>query len=160
MRKPLYPIEREAPPATVCVTGGTGYIAGAIIARLLAAGHTVHATVRDPANEQKLRWLKALPQAGTHLKFFKVISGLPGGLVLPVLHAKCISPSLMRYLLEWNCIAAYYHNLQWTNYLADITAVSELNGRYLAHRPILRMLPHLLRPSRAASMSCTPLRQS
>ena len=56
----------------VCVTGGTGYIAGAIIARLLAAGHTVHATVRDPSNEQKLRWLRALPRAGTHLKFFKV----------------------------------------------------------------------------------------
>jgi len=50
-----------------------GYIAGAIIARLLAAGHTVHATVRDPSNEQKLCWLKGLPQASTHLKFFKVM---------------------------------------------------------------------------------------
>ena len=72
MRKPLYPIEKDAEPATVCVTGGTGYIAGATIARLLAAGHTVHATVRDPSNEQKLRWLKRLPHADTHLKFFKV----------------------------------------------------------------------------------------
>lgn len=72
MRKPLYPVEQDAEPATVCVTGGTGYIAGAIIARLLAAGHTVHATVRDPNNEQKLRWLNALPQASSHLKFFKV----------------------------------------------------------------------------------------
>ena len=72
MRKPLYPSEKDAQPVTVCVTGGTGYIAGAIIARLLAAGHTVHATVRDPSNEQKLRWLRGLPYAGTHLKFFKV----------------------------------------------------------------------------------------
>ena len=72
MRKPLYPIERDAQPATVCVTGGTGYIAGAIIARLLAAGHTVHATVRDPNNDKKLRWLKGLHNASTHLKFFKV----------------------------------------------------------------------------------------
>ncbi|CAL5224580.1 g7286 [Coccomyxa viridis] len=71
MRKPLYPIEKGAQSATVCVTGGTGYIAGAIIARLLAAGHTVHATVRDPSNEQKLRWLRALPNASSHLKFFK-----------------------------------------------------------------------------------------
>ena len=131
MRKPLYPIEKDAQPITVCVTGGTGiatdtqtalaccvqsplypiarpgslpcfscqcsrscrqqcnicdsscaakpdvphagYIAGAIIARLLTAGHTVHATVRDPSNEEKLRWLKGLPQAATHLKFFKVM---------------------------------------------------------------------------------------
>lgn len=72
MRKPLYPVERDAEPATVCVTGGTGYIAGVIIARLLAAGHTVHATVRDPNNEQKLRWLKALPHASSHLRLFKV----------------------------------------------------------------------------------------
>ena len=72
MRKPLYPVEWDAEPAAVCVTGGTGYIAGAIIARLLAAGHTVHATVRDPNNEEKLRWLIALPQASSHLKFFKV----------------------------------------------------------------------------------------
>ena len=72
MRKPLYPVERDAEPATVCVTGGTGYIAGVIIARLLAAGHTVHATVRDPNNKPKLRWLKALPHASSHLRFFKV----------------------------------------------------------------------------------------
>ena len=68
----LHPIERHAEPVTVCVTGATGYIAGAIIARLLAAGHTVHATVRDPSNEKKLHWLKSLPRASTHLKFFKV----------------------------------------------------------------------------------------
>ena len=66
-------MEKDAEPATVCVTGGTGYIAGAIIARLLAAGHTVHATVRDPNNEQKLRWLRTLPKASTNLKFFKVM---------------------------------------------------------------------------------------
>ena len=72
MRKPLCPIEKDAQAATICVTGGTGYIAGAIIARLLAAGHTVHATVRDPNNEQKLRWLRGLPDASTQLKFFKV----------------------------------------------------------------------------------------
>ena len=31
-----------------CVTGGTGFIASHLIRALLAAGHTVRATVRDP----------------------------------------------------------------------------------------------------------------
>lgn len=73
LRKPLYEIERAAEPTSVCVTGGTGYIAGAIIARLLAAGHTVHATVRDPNSQTKLRYLKSLPGADTRLHFFKVL---------------------------------------------------------------------------------------
>ena len=77
LRKPLYDIEATAQPATVCVTGGTGYIAGAIIARLLAAGHTVHATVRDPGNEKKLAHLKSLPGAESRLRFFKVSCPLP-----------------------------------------------------------------------------------
>lgn len=73
LRKPLYETESSAKQTTVCVTGGTGYIAGAIIARLLAAGHTVHATVRDPNSQTKLQYLRSLPNAGTHLRFFKVI---------------------------------------------------------------------------------------
>ena len=41
---------------TVCVTGGTGYIAGELIRQLLAKGWTVHATVRNKAkSEAKLR---------------------------------------------------------------------------------------------------------
>lgn len=72
LRKPLYETESSAKQTTVCVTGGTGYIAGAIITRLLAAGHTVHATVRDPNSQTKLQFLRSLPNAGTHLKFFKV----------------------------------------------------------------------------------------
>ena len=72
-RKPLYEAESSAPPATVCVTGGTGYIAGAIIARLLAAEHSVHSTVRDPGNEKKLAFLRTLPGADARLKFFKVL---------------------------------------------------------------------------------------
>ena len=71
LRKPLYEIEASEQPATICVTGGTGYIAGAIIARLLAAGHTVHATVRDPGNSRKLAYLKSLPGAANRLRFFK-----------------------------------------------------------------------------------------
>lgn len=46
---PLYPEELRAAagqPLTVAVTGATGYVAGAVVARLLAAGHVVHGTVR------------------------------------------------------------------------------------------------------------------
>ncbi|EFN54626.1 hypothetical protein CHLNCDRAFT_135160 [Chlorella variabilis] len=79
-RKPLYPAERQAAPATVCVTGGAGYIGSRIVARLLAAGHTVHATRRAigdddaaiealqalPGAKQRLRWFEAdLKQAGS-----------------------------------------------------------------------------------------------
>lgn len=100
MRKPLYPIEKGAQSATVCVTGGTGYIAGAIIARLLAAGHTVHATVRDPSNEQKLRWLRALPNASSHLKFFKVAL-CPRFCFCPALTSLCMAwPATCRLVLS------------------------------------------------------------
>ena len=74
LRKPLYPAERAAPPTTVAVTGATGYIAGALVARLLAAGHTVHGTVRDPASA-KCAHLRAMDGAAQRLKLFKVRGG-------------------------------------------------------------------------------------
>ncbi len=40
------------------------------------AGHTVHATVRDPARNTEQ--LKALPGAGDRLKLFKADLTLPG----------------------------------------------------------------------------------
>ncbi|WP_288395636.1 NmrA family NAD(P)-binding protein, partial [uncultured Acinetobacter sp.] len=41
----------------ILVTGATGYVAGWIIERLLGQGFTVHATVRDPSQTQKLQHL-------------------------------------------------------------------------------------------------------
>jgi len=48
------------PKAPVLVTGATGYVAGWLVKKLLDEGHTVHAAVRDPENEGKLRYLNGL----------------------------------------------------------------------------------------------------
>lgn len=72
LRKPLFPAETAGPPATVAVTGASGYLAGTVVRRLLAAGHTVHGTVRDPANAAKVAHLWAMPGAKDRLKLFKV----------------------------------------------------------------------------------------
>ena len=47
----------------ILVTGATGYIAGHVIEQLLAAGHTVRGSVRDPGADAKLAHLRALPGA-------------------------------------------------------------------------------------------------
>jgi nucleoside-diphosphate-sugar epimerase len=47
---------------TVLVTGGSGFVASHLILQLLQAGATVHATVRNLANEAKLRPLRHLQQ--------------------------------------------------------------------------------------------------
>lgn len=59
-------------PATVLVTGASGYIAGWIVKTLLDQGHTVHGTVRDPDNRKSVAHLHALAKGapGT-LKLFK-----------------------------------------------------------------------------------------
>lgn len=54
----------------VLVTGASGYIAGWVIKYLLEAGHTVHATVRDPGK----------PASVVHLQ--KLAAGTPGTLKL------------------------------------------------------------------------------
>ena len=56
--------------ATVLVTGGTGYIGGEVIDRLLARDYTVHTTVRNKAkSEPKLR--SRWSGAGERLKVFQ-----------------------------------------------------------------------------------------
>lgn len=54
--------ELYAIKSPVLVTGGTGYVAGWIIKKLLEQGVDVHATVRDPTNEKKVAHLKALEE--------------------------------------------------------------------------------------------------
>ena len=63
----------------VLVTGATGYIAGWLIKQLVEDGLTVHAAVRNPADEKKLAHLNALVK-GTNGKivYFKSDLLTPG----------------------------------------------------------------------------------
>eukprot|EP00253_Pinus_taeda_P027024 PITA_27024 len=56
---------------TFCVTGATGFVASSLVQRLLHQGYTVHATVREPGNEGKVRHLLDIPGAGERLKIFR-----------------------------------------------------------------------------------------
>ncbi|MBY8822112.1 NAD-dependent epimerase/dehydratase family protein [Sphingomonas colocasiae] len=53
---------------TVLVTGGSGYLAGFLIRRLIADGWSVHATIRDLAREADVR--RALSTDNGRLRFF------------------------------------------------------------------------------------------
>jgi nucleoside-diphosphate-sugar epimerase len=64
---PMTKEEMGAPKQTVCVTGAAGYLASWVVARLLAAGHTVHAAVRSP---EKAEFLRQLPGASERLRVF------------------------------------------------------------------------------------------
>ncbi|WP_413616134.1 NAD-dependent epimerase/dehydratase family protein [Halomonas cupida] len=56
----------------VLVTGATGYVAGWIVKELLDAGHSVHAAVRDPNNEEKVGHLRDIAaNSPGHLVLFQ-----------------------------------------------------------------------------------------
>ncbi|XWS77208.1 hypothetical protein CRYUN_Cryun01aG0241900 [Craigia yunnanensis] len=61
----------EGEKGTVCVTGGTGYVASWLIKRLLEEGYSVHTTIRvDPDNKRDINFLTNLPGAAEKLKIF------------------------------------------------------------------------------------------
>lgn len=69
-------IDKNTP---ILVTGGSGYIASWIIKMLLDDGKTVHATVRDPNNKNKVGHLLDLSKKGSgSLKLFKADLLEPG----------------------------------------------------------------------------------
>lgn len=65
------------PVSTPCATLA-GYMAGPIVQRLLAMGHTVHGTCRAPENTDTTKHLTALPGALERLKLFKADLLAPG----------------------------------------------------------------------------------
>ncbi len=65
--------------APVLVTGATGYVAGWIVQRLVEAGVTVHAAVRNPQDAAKLAHLKAMAEIGPgEIRFFAADLLQPG----------------------------------------------------------------------------------
>ncbi|KAJ3108774.1 hypothetical protein HDU97_000174 [Phlyctochytrium planicorne] len=55
----------------VCVSGGTGYLAGFVIQDLLEQGYIVNTTVRSKKNSAKYKHLTDLPGASSRLHFFE-----------------------------------------------------------------------------------------
>lgn len=65
--------------APVMVTGATGYVAGWLVKKLLDQGLTVHAAVRDPNNEEKLRHLNEMAAASPgSIRYFRADLLEPG----------------------------------------------------------------------------------
>ena len=75
---PLLPAELNAEPQTTCVTGATSTIGAHVVRRLLRAGHTVHAPVRDSETTADVTYLKAMPGA-ERLKLFYGVDLLVDG---------------------------------------------------------------------------------
>lgn len=70
MRVPLYPDEQQS-GRIFCVTGASGYIGGAIVERLLIAGHSVHGTVRSNPQDTRYDTMRAMDGAKDRLHLFK-----------------------------------------------------------------------------------------
>jgi nucleoside-diphosphate-sugar epimerase len=79
LEPPLAPAELLGRRLAVCVTGATGFVAGHVVHRLLAAGHTVRATCRAPENAESVAHLWQLPGARERLTLFKADLLAPAG---------------------------------------------------------------------------------
>jgi nucleoside-diphosphate-sugar epimerase len=75
----LYPAERAAAPMAACVVGASGFLGSHVVARLLAGGHTVHATTRN-LTDARAAHLRALPGAAERLRVFEADAAAAGAL--------------------------------------------------------------------------------
>lgn len=65
----MFKVDTSSP---VMISGATGYVAGHIVKLLLEAGVTVHAAVRDPSREEKLKYLNEIAaNSPGEIKYFK-----------------------------------------------------------------------------------------
>lgn len=64
--------------APVCVTGATGYVAGAVVQELLENGYSVRGTTRDPELAWRQRHVTGLPGADQRLELVAADLMTPG----------------------------------------------------------------------------------
>lgn len=62
----------------VVVTGASGFVGTWLVMKLLQAGYTVRATVRDPSNQKRTKPLLDLPGAAERLTLWKADLSVPG----------------------------------------------------------------------------------
>ncbi|WP_112322325.1 NAD-dependent epimerase/dehydratase family protein [Oceanibium sediminis] len=89
--------------APVLVTGGTGYVAGWLIRRLLEEGFTVHATVRNPDDPAKVGHLTQMADA------------LPGSLTLfkaDLLEAGAFAPAMAGCRVVFHTASPFTLNIE------------------------------------------------
>lgn len=69
----------------VLVTGATGYVAGWLVKRLLDEGFTVHATVRNIADKERIAYLRTMGEASPGaIRFFRSDLTRPGSFDEPM----------------------------------------------------------------------------
>ncbi|XP_041017795.1 cinnamoyl-CoA reductase 1-like isoform X2 [Juglans microcarpa x Juglans regia] len=98
-------MEMAAEKASVCVTGGGGFVASWLIKFLLSKNYFVHATVRRPG-DAKYAHLSAFEKASENLRLFKadlldydsIRSAVEG--CIGVFHVACPVPSLSETILN------------------------------------------------------------
>ncbi len=87
--------------APVLVTGGTGYVAGWVIARLLEHGLTVHATVRNAGDTVRLAYLQALADRSEGcIRFFEADLMTPGSFADAMAGCSTVFHIASPYLIE------------------------------------------------------------
>lgn len=87
----------------ILVTGATGYVAGHLVKKLLAKGHTVHAAVRDPENPEKLKYLNEIAaQTSGNIVYFKADLLKPGSYAQAMKGCELVYHTASPFMLKVN----------------------------------------------------------